>query len=137
MSKNSTKIVLVDDDKAHTVLIKRSLKKSGIENDIISFLTGLEALDFIFSEQQLADSIIIILDINLPDINGIDVLRKLRLSQLTRAVPIIMLTTTDEPKEMEACHKLGCNAYFVKPIDHIEFIEKMAELAIFLKKSKS
>ncbi len=135
MNKNSTKILLVDDDEAHTVLIKRSLKKSGIENEISSFINGQQVLDFVFSEQQQISNIIIILDINLPGISGVEVLRKLRLSRRTRELSVIMLTTTDEPKEMEACHKLGCNAYFVKPIEHFEFVKKMAELAEFLKQS--
>ncbi len=134
MNKNSTKILLVDDDEAHTVLIKRSLKKSGIENEISSFINGQQVLDFVFSEQQPISNIII-LDINLPGISGVEVLRKLRLSRKTRELPVIMLTTTDEPREMERCHKLGCNAYFVKPIEHFEFVKKMAELAEFLKQS--
>jgi len=141
MNNNKTTLILVDDDEAHTVLIKRSLKKSGLRNEIISLQSGQQALDFIFSEGEFAGkircaSIVVILDINMPGISGVSVLKKLKQSEITRHIPVIMLTTTDEPKEIDECYKIGCNAYITKPVKHTDFVEKMAELGLFLKVSK-
>jgi len=137
MRKDNPLIVLVDDDKAHTVLAKRSLRKHGIANEIILFHSGEQLLDFVFSEQNLVDKVkvktmVLILDINIPGINGIDVLKKVKTSELSRHIPVIILTTTDEIREINQCYASGCNAYVVKPVDHAKFVEMIKYLGLFL-----
>lgn len=98
-------------------------------------------MDFVFSEGDFrgkteCPAMLMILDINMPGINGVEVLKKIKSSELTRHIPIIMFTTADDPKEIDGCYKLGCNAYIVKPVDHAGFVEKIRELGAFLKISQ-
>lgn len=141
MDINKTTLVIVDDDVAHSVLIQRHLKKIEIDYEIVSLQSGQQALDFVFSEGDFRGkteclAMLMILDINMPGINGVEVLKKIKSSELTRHIPIIMFTTADDPKEIDDCYKLGCNAYIVKPVDHAGFVEKIRELGAFLKISQ-
>ena len=134
---NNTSIILVDDDPAHSALVKRNLIKCGLSNDIILLSSAQQLLDFIFIKGEyektlLPHKILILLDINMPGINGTDALKILKEHHETRHIPIIMLTTSDDPIEISVCFHLGCNAYFVKPIEHHQFVEKIQELGHFL-----
>jgi CheY-like chemotaxis protein len=129
MRKNIT-LVIAEDDEGHALLIKRNLKRTGIVNPVIHFRNGEEVLDF-FRDQLLTKKLsqnhyIILLDIKMPKIDGIEVLEELKGNTSTAEIPIIMITTTDNPKEIDLCHALGCNSYLVKPIDYLKLI-KIAE----------
>jgi CheY-like chemotaxis protein len=136
MKKNIT-IIIAEDDEGHALLIKRNLKRSGILNPILHLKNGEEVLSFFFDESSdyLTNkdiAYIILLDIKMPKIDGIEVLEKLKNTQSTKKIPVIMITTTDNPKEIQACHALGCNSYIVKPIDYQKFIEIVKRLGYYL-----
>lgn len=136
MNKNIT-IVIAEDDEGHAFLIKRNLSKSGVINPIIHFRDGEEVLSFFnrISSGELNDphkGYIILLDIKMPKIDGTEVLEKMKADPVLKKIPIIMITTTDAPAEIELCHKLGCNSYIVKPIDYDKFIDVVKKLGYFL-----
>ncbi len=136
MNKNIT-IVIAEDDEGHAYLIKRNLGKAGVVNPIIHFKDGEEVLNYFspFSSGEKTIShvgYIILLDIKMPRIDGTEVLEKMKSDPVLKKIPIIMITTTDAPAEVELCHKLGCNSYIVKPIDYEKFIDVVKKLGYFL-----
>ena len=136
MNTNIT-IIIAEDDEGHAYLIKRNLMKAGIANPIIHFKDGEEVLNF-FSDKkndEHFDSVngyIILLDIKMPKIDGTEVLKTMKSHPVLRKIPIVMITTTDAPAEVELCHSLGCNSYIVKPIDYEKFIDVVKKLGYFL-----
>lgn len=135
--KNNITIIIAEDDEGHAFLIKRNLSKSGIINPIIHFRDGEEVLNFFnrISKGEQADpdkGYIILLDIKMPRVDGTEVLEKMKSDPVLKKIPIIMITTTDSPVEVELCHKLGCNSYIVKPIDYDKFIDIVKKLGYFL-----
>jgi len=137
MNNSDLTLILVDDDPAHSTLIKRNLLKCGLTNNLISLNSGQQLLDYVFAKGQYKNrptpqKVLILLDINMPGINGIEVLKTLKATELTCKIPVYMLTTTDEPTEIDECFRLGCNAYLIKPIEHEEFAKKIQQLGKFL-----
>jgi len=135
--KKEVVILIVEDDEGHVTLIKRNLKRSGITNKILRFKDGQEILDFLFRqgkgphrEKQIA--YLLLLDILMPRVDGIEVLREIKKDLELRKIPVIMLTTTDDPREVESCHTLGCSSYITKPIDYDKFVDAIRKLGFFL-----
>lgn len=138
MNKNKELIILIaEDDDGHAELIKEALRESGVCNPIIRFSDGEEVWNF-FSNKNEGDgrdinkNYLLLLDINMPRMDGVEVLRRLKTSEDLKEIPIMMLTTTDDPREIEACYKLGCNLYIHKPVDFIKFTETLNRLGLFL-----
>lgn len=136
MNTNIT-IIIAEDDEGHAYLIKRNLKKAGIANSIIHFKDGEEVLNFFSNKKNDTHFIpengyIILLDIKMPKIDGTEVLETMKSDPVLRKIPIVMITTTDAPAEVELCHSLGCNSYIVKPIDYEKFIDVVKKLGYFL-----
>lgn len=134
---NNISIILVDDEPAHSSLVRRNLIKCGHLNDIILLSSGQQLLDFIFTKgnyknQVLPQKTFILLEINMPGITGTEALKILKENDTSCYIPIIMLTASDDPIEVNSCFRLGCNAYFVKPVEHLQFVEKIQELGHFL-----
>ena len=107
-------ILLAEDDDGHAQLILRNLKRAGVANEIVRVRDGQEALDFVRSQGAFADRpsngpLLLLLDINMPRVDGIGVLQALKTDPLTAQMPVIMLTTTDDPREVERCYQLGCS----------------------------
>jgi CheY-like chemotaxis protein len=131
-------ILLVDDDEGHAELVRRNLKRIGIHNSITSVNRGQEALDFIFSRGAFKDrpvegSLLVLLDIKMPgSLDGIEVLRQIKANPTTRRTPVIMLTTTDDMRDVNRCYELGCSTYIKKPIDPTQFIESVSRLGLFM-----
>lgn len=132
-------ILIVEDDPGHASLIMKNLKRSGLRNKFIVLKDGEEALDFLFQflrrkepERRKGDSYLLLLDIRLPKVDGIEVLRQIKEDPELREIPVIMLTTTDDPREIETCYKLGCNVYITKPVDSKQFVEAIMRLGLFL-----
>lgn len=127
-------IVMIEDDEGHSKLIEKNLRRSGIDNKIIHFDDGLKAADFFFDSDYSPDGnpILVLLDLNLPGIDGYEVLRRLKNNPKTQKVPIIILTTTDNPKEVEKCYELGCNVYMTKPVEYEAFAESIRKLGLLL-----
>lgn len=130
-------VVIGEDDEGHALLIKRNLQRSGIANPILHFSNGQDIINYFFDQIETnkinQNGHILLLDIKMPKADGIEVLEKLKSQEQLRHIPVIMITTTDSPKEIEICHKLGCNSYIVKPINYEKFIEVVRQLGFFLK----
>ncbi|MEZ4813477.1 MAG: response regulator [Caldisericia bacterium] len=133
MNKTVT-ILIAEDDKGHQSLIKRNLKRAGISNPMIFFDDGQLILDHLMSPGNIkdGDSYLLILDISMPKISGVEVLDFVKNDMKLKRIPTIMLTTTDDPREINNCHELGCNNYITKPIEYEDFINKIMNLGLFL-----
>lgn len=135
--KKKLNIIIAEDDEGHALLMKRNLTRSGVINPIIHFKDGEEVLDFFYADDSLykknqGESYILLLDIKMPRIDGLEVLEKLKKDPVLRKIPIIMITTTNTPREIDLCHSLGCNSYIVKPIDYEKLISIVRRLGYFL-----
>ena len=135
--KKELKIILAEDDEGHATLIKRNLKRSGLLNEIIHFKDGQETLDFLFQGKEDEDKIrdvasLLLLDIKMPRVDGLEVLRRVKEDSFLKKMPVIMITTTDDPREINKCHELGCSNYITKPIDYDKFVEAVRKLGLFL-----
>jgi CheY-like chemotaxis protein len=133
----SVTILLVEDDPGHARLIERNLRRAHITNDIVTLSDGQQAVDYLLREQTYAESthalpLLLLLDLNLPGLDGYQVLGRLKADARTRHIPIIILTTTDEPYEIARCYTLGCNIYLTKPVEYEQFAEAMRTLGLFL-----
>ncbi|MEK7433346.1 MAG: response regulator, partial [Cyanobacteriota bacterium] len=130
-------IIIAEDDDGHTELIKEGLIDSGVHNRIIRFSNGEEVWNFISgkSNGEVFDknkAYLLLLDINMPKMDGIEVLKKIKSNDEFKEIIVIMLTTTDDPKEVENCYKLGCNIYITKPVNFIKFAEILKRLGLFI-----
>lgn len=137
MAAEPIHIVLAEDDDGHATLIHRNLERAGLVNGFVRVKDGQEALDFVRGEGAYAGrtppkNILLLLDINMPRVDGVEVLRRLKADPRTAAVPVIMLTTTDDPREIERCYQLGCSVYVTKPVEYADFIEAIKRLGLFL-----
>ena len=131
------KIVIVEDDEGHAILVRQNLEAAGLNNEFLHFRDGQAALDFFFKGGKAAPelrqhSYLILLDIRMPKVDGIEVLRRLKSDAELHKVPVIMLTTTDDAREVERCHQLGCNVYIQKPVDYDRFTEAIRRLGLFM-----
>jgi CheY-like chemotaxis protein len=126
-------ILLVEDDPGHARLIQKNLRRANLANEIIIATDGQQALDFIFGESILSVSpTLILLDLNLPILDGYQVLKRLKADDQTRHIPIVILTTTADSREVAQCYELGCNVYITKPVDYEQFCEAIRQLGLFL-----
>jgi CheY-like chemotaxis protein len=130
-------ILIVDDDAGHARLVEKNLTRAGLSNRIERFEDGQAVLDFLFcrgpSRHRVRDTAyLLLLDIRLPKVDGVEVLRQLKQDPELRKIPVSMLTTTDDPREVERCHTLGCSNYLVKPVDYEKFAEAIKQLGLFI-----
>ncbi len=131
--KKELTILLAEDDEGHATLIKRNLQRSGLLNEIIHFKDGQETLDFLHQKVVEKDiPSLLLLDIKMPKVDGIEVLRQVKADTKLRKMPVIMITTTDDPREIDKCHELGCSNYIKKPIDYDNFVDAIRKLGLFL-----
>jgi CheY-like chemotaxis protein len=136
MSKTPT-ILIVEDDEGHAILIRENLVAAGLSNGIRHLRDGQAALDFFFDPATGAvrvngETYLILLDIRMPKVDGLEVLRRLKAHPKLRTLPVIMLTTTDDMREVEHCHQLGCSVYVQKPVDYGQFTEAIRRLGLFV-----
>jgi CheY-like chemotaxis protein len=137
MQAEPLSIILAEDDDGHATLIQRNLERAGLVNRILRLRDGQEALDYLWGEgsyagQGTGEAALLLLDINMPRVDGIEVLRRVKADPRTNALPVIILTTTDDPREVERCYQLGCSVYITKPVDYSAFIEAVKRLGLFL-----
>lgn len=132
-TSNSVKIVMIEDDHGHAKLIEKNIRRENISNEIQHFDAGQPALDYLFSADVLANGpLLILLDLNLPDMSGIDILAEVKRDDRLKRVPVVVLTTTDDKIEIQRCYDLGCNVYITKPVDYENFATAIRQLGLFL-----
>jgi CheY-like chemotaxis protein len=128
-------ILIAEDDEGHFALIKKNLVRAGIFNEVVRFADGQEVLDFLFSKSRPPAeprAYLLLLDIRMPKVDGVTVLERLKADEILKRVPVIILTTTDDPREVEHCHGLGCSIYVVKPVEYEDFVEAIRKVGLFL-----
>jgi CheY-like chemotaxis protein len=141
--KQNVIILIAEDDTGHFTLIRKNLVRSSVANQILRFKDGQEIVDFLFGQAVATASpdaakfdprapYVLLLDIRMPKIDGVEVLRRVKADEVLRRMPVIMLTTTDDPAEVNRCYSLGCSFYIVKPADYVEFMAAVEQLGRFL-----
>ncbi|MCC6614169.1 MAG: response regulator [Anaerolineae bacterium] len=129
-----TPLLLIEDDEGHATLIAMNLREAGLTNPIEHIVDGQTALEYVeqHMEQDPAFTVLILLDLNLPVVDGFGVLQQLKTNPNTRKYPVIVFTSSDDDREIERCYALGCNAYLRKPIDYSEFVHTIHQLGSFI-----
>ena len=130
-------ILLAEDDDGHASLIERNLKRAGVVNRIVRVRDGQEALDYLrghgaFADRRPDTPLLLLLDINMPRVDGVGVLQAIKADPELARLPVIMLTTTDDPREVDRCYRLGCSVYITKPVQYQDFVEALTRLGMFL-----
>jgi CheY-like chemotaxis protein len=123
-------IVLVEDDPGHARLIEKNIRRAGVNNEITHFESGTAGLAHLLANGSAPT--LVLLDLNLPDMSGTQILEKLKSNNSTKHIPIIVLTTTDDKTEIQKCYDLGCNVYITKPVDYEAFATAIRQLGLFL-----
>ncbi|CAD7055700.1 MULTISPECIES: response regulator [Pseudorhizobium] len=129
-------IVMVEDDEGHARLIEKNVRRAGVNNEIVPFMNGNAALDYILGSDRTGVStqdrhLLILLDLNLPDMSGIDILEKVKSNPHAKRLPVVILTTTDDEREIQRCYDLGANVYITKPVDYDSFAHAIRQLGLF------
>jgi CheY-like chemotaxis protein len=128
-------IFLAEDDDGHATLIRRNIERARLGAEIVRFRDGQELLDAFAAGPETHATVrrvVVFLDISMPRVDGLEVLRRLKSDRVTSAVPVYVLTTTDNPFEVDRCCALGCNAYVTKPVAYDAFVEAIERLCAFL-----
>jgi CheY-like chemotaxis protein len=128
-------IIMIEDDEGHARLIEKNIRRAGINNEICHFVEGGRAVDYIFNHPSgpaQNGPALILLDLNLPDMSGVDILDKVKSDERLRATPVVVLTTTDDKHEIQRCYDLGCNVYITKPVNYENFADAIRQLGLFL-----
>lgn len=130
-------ILITDDDDGHAFLIEDNLRRAGVNTPFLRFSDGQEILDFLYG--RTADpkfdhngSYLLLLDIRMPKVDGVEVLRQIKADPELRRLPVIILTTTEDPREVDRCHTLGCNVYMHKPVSFESFAAAINKLGLFV-----
>ncbi|MGA1868497.1 MAG: response regulator [bacterium] len=130
-------IVIIEDNEGHAVLIKRNFKRKGIQHNIVHIKEGLEALDYIYCRGKYAHHLhehplILILDLQMPYMDGIEVLRQIKTDPTVNNIPVNIFSTRDDPHTVAMCYSLGCASYTIKPIKYNDFHQKIQELGNYM-----
>lgn len=137
MTPREVVILLAEDDDGHAYLVRENLYSGGVSNTVVRVRDGQEALDYVHCRGPYAGRVpdgplLVLLDINMPRIDGVGVLQQLKADPATSQLPVIMLTTTDDPREVHRCYELGCASYITKPVEYDRFVESIRRLGLFL-----
>jgi CheY-like chemotaxis protein len=130
MTDTTKMILLVEDDPDHELLTKRALKKSNIANDIRVARDGEEAIGLLLGADAIQPQVIL-LDLKLPKVDGLEVLRRIRTSEATRMLPVVVLTSSDEERDLVRSYQLGVNSYIRKPVNFNDFAEATRQLGMY------
>lgn len=133
----SVTILLIEDDEGHAYLIEQNLRRAKITNKIVKIADGQQAEDFLFCrkkyfEKSLPSPLLVLLDLNLPGRDGHLILKDMKENESTRHIPVIILTTTDDSREVRECYRLGCSIFITKPLDYKPFAEGLHEMGFFM-----
>ncbi|MEO3998923.1 response regulator [Mesorhizobium sp. CAU 1732] len=127
---------MVEDDEGHARLIEKNIRRAGVSNEIIPFTDGTSALDYLLGPDGSGNvssgrQLLVLLDLNLPDMTGVDILEKVKGNMHTKRSPVVVLTTTDDEREIQRCYDLGANVYITKPVDYEGFANAIRQLGLF------
>ncbi|MGY6551538.1 MAG: response regulator [Erythrobacter sp.] len=126
-------ILMIEDDMGHARLIEKNIRRAGVLNEVIHAPDGSTALDHLQKNLVAAPRpLLVLLDLNLPDMSGISILEHLKSDKHLRRFPVIVLTTTDDEVEIQRCYDLGANVYITKPLDYDAFANAIRQLGLFL-----
>lgn len=131
-------ILLVEDDAGHALLVQENLRKHGVVNKIYTVIDGEMALDFLYHRGEFSvdgkapPPGLILLDLNLPKVDGFEVLRKIKSDPHLKSIPVIILTSTEDQREINKSYELGANNYITKPVDYMQFQDRITSLGLFL-----
>ena len=131
-------IIIVEDDPGHSKLIEKNLRRGGLENPVKAFENGQQALDYLKRQGDFEDHPplkqcnLLLLDINMPVMNGVELLRILKQDTKLREIPVIILTSTDDQREIDECYSLGCNLYVPKPVEFDRFSDAVRKLGLMI-----
>lgn len=125
---------MIEDDEGHASLMKRNFNRSGIAYSLHHMLEGREALSYVegLSSEDISN-LVVILDLNLPTISGVEVLESLKSNAKTAKIPVFILSTTSNKDEVTKCYSLGCNIFLTKPVEYREFSEAISNLGKLMK----
>jgi two-component system response regulator len=130
-------ILLVEDNRDDEALALRAFRNSGVKNDVVVVRDGVEALDYLFAKGQYANRnpaghpAVVLLDLKLPKLNGLEVLKEIRANPNTRRLPVVILTSSKEDRDLIESYNLGANSYVRKPVDFNEFAEAVSKLGVY------
>jgi CheY-like chemotaxis protein len=130
MAESTRMILLVEDDPDHELLTIRALKKSNVANTIRVARDGAEAIDLLLGDEAVRPQVIL-LDLKLPKVDGLEVLRRIRESESTRMLPVVVLTSSDEERDVVRSYQLGVNSYIRKPVNFNDFAEATRQLGLY------
>ena len=130
-------IIMVEDDEGHARLIEKNIRRAGVTNEIKAFADGTSALAFMLGpdgsgRDNAGRPLLILLDLNLPDMTGVDILTIVKDNEHLRRAPVVILTTTDDQREIQRCYDLGCNVYITKPVQYESFAGAIRQLGLFI-----
>lgn len=133
---NPVTIVMIEDDEGHARLIEKNIRRAGVNNEIVPFVSGTAALDYLFGgdgsgEVSAGKQLLVLLDLNLPDMSGLEILEKVKANAHTKRTPVVVLTTTDDEREIQRCYDLGANVYITKPVQYDSFANAIRQLGLF------
>ena len=129
-------IIMIEDDEGHAHLIERNIRKAGVNNEIFPFTNGTDALAYLFGPDGSGEvsshrQMLVLLDLNLPDMTGVQILEKIKNNIHTKRSPVVVLTTTDDQSEIKRCYDLGANVYVTKPVNYEGFANAIRQLGLF------
>jgi CheY-like chemotaxis protein len=129
-------IIMVEDDEGHARLIQKNIRRAGVTNEIVAFQDGTSALAYLLGEDgsgqvSAGKPLLILLDLNLPDMTGVDILKVVKENESLKRTPVVVLTTTDDQREIQRCYDLGCNVYITKPVNYEGFSNAIRQLGLF------
>jgi DNA-binding response OmpR family regulator len=127
---------MIEDDEGHARLIEKNIRRAGVNNDILPFSDGTSALAYLMGpngsgEVSAQRALLVLLDLNLPDMAGVDILSRLTENAHMKRSPVVDLTTTDDQREIQRCYDLGCNVYITKPVEYESFANAIRQLGLF------
>jgi len=137
MNENEIEILLVEDNQEDAELTLRALRKHNLANRVKVIPDGEEAMDYIFAEGEYADREmsykprVIFLDLKLPKVSGNEILKRIKSDERTKQIPVVVLTSSREEKDLEECYENGANSFIVKPVDFDKFFNSVVELGLY------
>lgn len=133
MAKEFSKILLIEDNPDDEMLTLRAFKKSNLKNELIVMRDGAQALDFLFNVEKSSADLpgLILLDLKLPKVDGLEVLQRIRTDERTKLLPVVILTSSKEQEDLVRSYALGANSYVRKPIDFNQFMQAIQQLGLY------